>query len=252
MDLGLDGKVALVAAASSGLGLGAACALAAEGAHVSICARGAERLAEAHGTVNRAGPGKVRSEVVDMSDPAAVGRWVQSSGDELGGVDVVVSNTAGVPHGWAEDFAVEEYRAALDTTLLPHIALVLAAAPRLREGGWGRVVLVTSEAVREPAPHNVLSGVARTGVLAFARNLVHSFGSSGVTVNVLAPGYHRTPALKGPGGTDADQLSAEVPLGRVGDPDDFGALAAFFASEQASFVTGALLLADGGNTSGLV
>jgi len=253
MDLGLQGRVALVSAASSGLGLGVATALAAEGAAVSICARTPATLAAAHATVDAAGPGKVLSEVVDVTDHDAAAGWVRHSAEQLGGVDVLVANTPGVTHGWAEDFAVADYRAALDSSLLPHVAMVLEAAPWLRREGFGRVVLVTSEAVREPAPHNVLSGVARVGVLAFARNLVHSFGSSGVTVNVLAPGYHATPALKGPGGvTDLDELATQVPLGRVGDAADFGALAAFLASRQAAFVTGALLLADGGHTAGLV
>lgn len=248
MDLGLSGRVAMVAAASSGLGLGVACALAAEGAHVSICARGAAQLARAHEKVDAMGDGKVRSEVVDMNDERAIAVWVDNTAEELGGIDVVVSHTGGVRQGPVSQFDVDDYRAALDTALIPHVAMVLAAAPHLKRDGWGRVLMVTSESVRQPMPHNVLSGVARLGVLGFARNLVHAFGSSGVTVNVLAPGYHDTPALRGPSGANVAAAAAEVPLGAVGDADDFGALAAFLASRQASFVTGSLLLVDGGNT----
>ncbi|MGM1058286.1 SDR family oxidoreductase [Saccharothrix sp. Mg75] len=252
MDLGLDGKVAMVACASSGLGLGVATALAAEGADVSICARDADRLAEAHGKLEAAGGGRVRSQVVDVADTAAVRRWVDDTAAEFGGIDIAVGHTGGVVQGPVDDFGPDDYRAAVDTALIPHVALVTAATPHLKRGGWGRVLLITSEAVRQPMPHNVLSGVARQGVLSYARNLVHSFGDSGVTVNVLAPGYHDTPALRGPTGEDAAAAAAEVPLRRVGDPDDFGALVAFLASRQAAFVTGALLLVDGGNTRGVV
>ncbi|KOV89997.1 SDR family oxidoreductase [Nocardia sp. NRRL S-836] len=248
MDLGLDGKVAMVACASSGLGLGVARALASEGADVSICGRDPERLAEAHGKLAAVGGGRVHSQVADVQYTAAAERWVEDTVLELGGIDVLVTHTGGVVQGPVSDFDADDYRRAVDTALIPHVAMVKAATPHLREGGWGRVLMITSEAVRQPMPHNVLSGVARQGLLSYARNLVHAFGDSGVTVNVLAPGYHDTPALRGPSGEDPSAAAAEVPLRRVGDPDDFGALAAFLASRQAAFVTGALLLVDGGNT----
>lgn len=246
MDLGLDGKVAMVACASSGLGLGVARVLASEGADVSICARDPERLAEAHGKLTTLGGGRVHSQVADVQYTSAIQRWVDDTVLEFGGIDVVVSHTGGVVQGPVGDFGPDDYRKAVDTALIPHVALIKAATPHLRPGG--RVLMITSEAVRQPMPHNVLSGVARQGLLSYARNLVHAFGDSGVTVNVLAPGYHDTPALRGPSGEDTAAAAAEVPLRRVGDPDDFGALAAFLASRQAAFVTGALLLVDGGNT----
>lgn len=252
MDLGLKDKVAMVAASSSGLGLGVAKALASEGAHVSLCARDEERLAKAHAAVDSVGAGRVRSESVDMTDPDAITAWVDHTARDLGTVDVVVSHTAGVRQGPVTEFGVADYRVAVDTGLIPHVAMVLAAKPHLERDGWGRVLMITSESVRQPMPHNVLSGVARLGVLGFARNLVHGFGDSGVTVNVLAPGYHDTPALRGPSGEDAAKAAEEVPLRTVGDPDDFGALTAFLASRQAAYVTGALLLVDGGNTKAVV
>ncbi|MDT7726136.1 MAG: 3-oxoacyl-[acyl-carrier protein] reductase [Actinomycetota bacterium] len=248
MDLGLSGKVAMVAAASSGLGLGVARALAGEGAHVSICARDAGRLADAHAELDTLGAGKIISEAVDLNDPAAIEGWVEHTEREFGAIDVVVSHTPGVKQGPVKDFGVDAYRGAFDTAFVPHAALVLAAMPHLKHQGWGRVLMITSEAVRQPIPHNVLSGVARLGILGFARNLVYEFGDSGVTVNVLAPGYHDTTALRGPSGNGVAEVAAEVPLNKVGDPDDFGALAAFLASAQAAYVTGALLLVDGGNT----
>ncbi|MEV6908139.1 SDR family oxidoreductase [Amycolatopsis sp. NPDC051071] len=252
MELGLDGKVAMVACASSGLGFGVAEALAAEGADVSICARDAGRLAEAHGKLEAIGGGRVHSQVADMSDVAAVERWVADTAIEFGGIDVVVGHTGGVDQGPVEGFGVEDFRRAFDTAFIPHVTLINAATPHLKRGGWGRVLMITSESVRQPMPHNALSGIARLGLLGYARNLVHAFGDSGVTVNVLAPGYHDTPALRGPSGADPSAAAAEVPMHKVGDPGDFGALAAFLASRQAAFVTGTLLLADGGNTRAVV
>jgi 3-oxoacyl-[acyl-carrier protein] reductase len=217
MELGLDGKVAMVACASSGLGFGVAEALAAEGADVSICARDADRLADAHGKLEAIGGGRVHSQVVDMAEVAAVERWVAETAIEFGGIDIVVGHTGGVNQGPVEGFGVDDFRQAFDTAFIPHVALI-----------------------------------ARLGLLGYARNLVHAFGDSGVTVNVLAPGYHDTPALRGPSGADPSAAAAEVPVRKVGDPGDFGALAAFLASKQAAFVTGTLLLADGGNTRAVV
>jgi 3-oxoacyl-[acyl-carrier protein] reductase len=255
MDLGLGGKIALVAASSSGLGLAVAKNLAAEGAHVSLCARDADRLARAHAAVDGVGSGKVVSTPVDLRDERAAARWVDRTAEELGGLHIVVTNSGGVPHGPVDAFTVPDYRAAMDTSMIPHVAVTLAALPHLSTAGWGRILMITSEAVRQPLPASGLSAVARLGLLGFAKGLVHTLGSRGVTVNVLAPGFHRTPALDEQFGADVDEAVAEVarrlPLGRVGRATDFGALAAFLASEQASFVTGSVLLADGGATRGL-
>jgi 3-oxoacyl-[acyl-carrier protein] reductase len=262
MDLGLSGRVALVAAASSGLGLAVARALAAEGAHVSIAARDPNRLAAAHEEVDRAGPGRVLSSTVDVTDDVAAARWVDRTAEEFGGLHVVVTNSPGVPHGAADTFAVDDYRRAFDGSTLPHVAITLAALPYLRQARWGRILMITSEAVRQPLPGTAMSAVARLGVLGFAKGVVHTLGASGVTVNVLAPGVHQTPAFEGfvaarssTSGVDREtalkEIAAEVPLGQIGQPADFGALVAFLASRHAGFVTGAVLLVDGGNTRGI-
>lgn len=262
MDLGLSGRVALVAAASSGLGLAVARALAAEGAHVSIAARDPNRLAAAHDEVDRAGPGRVLSTTVDVTDDVAAARWVDRTAEEFGGLHIVVTNSPGVPHGRADTFAVDDYRRAFDGSTMPHVAITLAALPYLRQARWGRILMITSEAVRQPLPGTAMSAVARLGVLGFAKGVVHTLGASGVTVNVLAPGVHQTPAFEGfvaarsaASGVDRQtalkEIAAEVPLGQIGQPADFGALAAFLASSHAGFVTGTVLLIDGGNTRGI-
>ncbi|MFJ6513891.1 SDR family NAD(P)-dependent oxidoreductase [Streptomyces sp. NPDC091406] len=255
MDLGLDGRAALVAAASSGLGLAVARALAEEGAHVSICGRNPEKLARAHAELEGIGRGKVLSTVVDLRDESAAEQWVRRTAEQFGELHIVVTNTGGVPFGPVESFTVEEYREAVNGNLFPHVSLSLAASPYLKDSGWGRIIMITSEAVRQPHPGSGLSSVARLGVLGFVKGLVHSLGDSGVTVNVLAPGFHRTPILDQQFGSEVeDRISSvarELPLGKIGQASDLGALACFLASEQAAFVTGTVLLADGGSTRGI-
>jgi len=255
VNLGLAGRAALVAASSSGIGLAVARVLAAEGADVSICGRDPERLATAHKEVDACGPGRVLSRVVDLRDEDAAAGWVRHTAETFGALHVVVTNSGGVPFGPVQDFEVAQYREAVNDNLLPHVSLSLAAAPHLRQAGWGRIVMITSESVRQPHPGSGLSSVARLGVLGFAKGLVEAFGPSGVTVNVLAPGFHRTPILDVQYGDEVEERLAEVaaglPLGRIGRAEDLGALVAFLASEQAAFVTGSVLVADGGNSRGI-
>lgn len=254
MDLRLTGRVALVAASSSGLGLAVAKALAGEGAHVSICGRDPDKLARAHVEVSAAGAGEVLSTPVELCDEGRVRHWVHRTAEVLGGLDIVVTNSGGVPFGPVENFQVADYRAAIEGNLLPHISITLAAMPVLRERGWGRILMIASEGIREPHPESGLSSVARLGLLGYMKGLVHALGANGVTVNILAPGFHRTPILDEQFGAAVDselaRVAAGIPLGRIGDVDDFGASAAFLAGDQASYVTGTVFLADGGNTRG--
>jgi 3-oxoacyl-[acyl-carrier protein] reductase len=257
VDLGLHGRVALVAGASSGLGYAVAHALAVEGCVLSVCGRNPERLDAAVNALRVAGGGKVLGRVVDVTDDAARADWVAETVAELGGLQIVVANGGGPPPGGVEDFAPDAYRRAADTAVLPHIGLVLAALPYLREAGWGRVLIVASETVRQPIARYGLSSTVRPALLGFARSLAQSLGPCGVTVNVLAPGYHDTEGLRRQFPDDASaaeglaEIAAGVPVGRLGRPADFGAVAAFLASEAASFVTGTTLLVDGGATRGL-
>ncbi|MBW3601766.1 MAG: SDR family oxidoreductase [Actinobacteria bacterium] len=255
MDLGLDGRVALVAGASSGLGLAVATALAAEGAHVAIGARTAERLRAARDEVDAAGRGRVMSTAVDVRDTGAVRDWVAEAAATLGGLHIVVANAGGPPPGLATDFDVEDYRDAVELNMLSSVALTQAALPHLRSAGWGRVLFVTSVAVKEPIPDLALSNTARAGVLGYAKSLVHALGDAGITVNVLAPGRTRTARLEQLAGDDTDEglarMAADIPLGRVGEPAEFAAAAVFLASGPASYITGAVLPVDGGSYGGL-
>lgn len=252
MDLGLRNKGAVIAGGSAGLGLAIAAELAAEGANVSIASRSAERVAVAAAQLG----GAVHTAVADVRDHDAVRAWVDAAAEAFGGLHVVVANAGGPTPGPASAFGVAEYREAIELNLLGSIALVQAALPHLRAAGWGRVLFVTSQGVRRPIPNLALSNTARAGILGYAKSLMHDLGGSGITVNVLAPGLHRTARLEQLAGEDPEAgiraMAQTVPLGRVGRPEEFGAVAAFLASERASYVTGAVIPVDGGSTGTLL
>jgi 3-oxoacyl-[acyl-carrier protein] reductase len=253
MDLGLQGRVAAVAGASSGLGLAIARALAAEGAHVAIAARDADRLEAARAQLDSVGDGRITATPVDVLDTDAVTAWIDGTAAELGGLHVVVPNAGGPPAGPATAFDLDAYRDAVELNLLSQIAITQAALPHLRAAGWGRVLYVASISVKQPIPTLALSNTARAGIAGYATSLVADLTDAGITVNVLAPGYHATDRLTEILDDDArDAITDGIPLRRLGDPDDFGAVAAFLASEQAGYITGAVVPIDGGYARGLL
>jgi 3-oxoacyl-[acyl-carrier protein] reductase len=261
MNLGLVDKVALVAGGSSGLGLAVAEELVREGARVAICARDPGRLAAAQRRLGELGGRPVHATSVDLTEDDAGRRWVDTVAGELGGPRILVAGGGGTRSGPATSFGVAAYREAAGGVLFPAIGLALAALPHMTRARWGRVLLIASETVNRPVSWFALSSVARAGLVAFAGVLVQELGDSGVTVNVLAPGYHRTPPVEraaeawaGRSGERAgDAVEAElrrmashVPLGRVGRPEELAAAAVFLASERASYITGTVQLVDGG------
>ncbi|HEX6255624.1 MAG TPA: SDR family oxidoreductase [Euzebyales bacterium] len=255
MDLGLRGRVAAIAGASSGLGLAIARSLAAEGADVAIGARDRDRLEAARAELEAVGDGRVTATSVDVRDAAAVTRWIDGAADELGALHIVVPNAGGPPGGRATAFDLAAYRDAVELNLLSQIAITQAALPHLRAGGWGRVLYVASVSVKQPIPTLALSNTARAGVAGYARSLVSDLGDAGITVNVLAPGYHATDRLAELLGDDPDAptaITGDIPLGTMGDPDDLGAVAAFLVSEHACYITGAVIAVDGGMSRSLL
>ena len=240
MDLGLDGKRAAVAAASAGLGLASAKALAAEGVRVAICGRDRARIEAAASEV---GNGCVPL-VADVSDAAGGAAFVAEATGALGGLDILVTNAGGPPAGTFASTDVEAYPEAIDLNLMSVVAMVKAAAPPMVEAGWGRIVAITSIAVRQPIAHLILSNTARAGVTGFLKTVALELKDSGVTVNSLQPGLHRTGRVTQLYGTDADSM-------RMGEPDDFGAIVAFVCSNQATFLTGAQINVDGGSYQAL-
>jgi len=247
MDLGLAGRRAAVAAASSGLGFESARVLAAEGARVAICGRDEARIDAA---ADRIGPNAVPF-VADVSTPTGAEGFVEAARSELGGLDILVTNAGGPPPGTFTTTDVEAYAAAFQLNAVSVIAMCKAAIPAMQVDGWGRVVAITSVAVRQPLPDLILSNTARAGVTGFLKTLALEVAADGITVNSVQPGLHHTARLAALS-EDAAALAAAVPAGVLGDPADFGAVVTFLCSDQARYVTGAALPVDGGIYKGLM
>ncbi|MFK7916746.1 MAG: SDR family oxidoreductase [Ilumatobacter sp.] len=243
MDLGITGRRAGVAAGSSGLGLGAARALVADGARVAICGRDRDRLDQA---VADLGP-EVVGIVCDVGSAQGGAAFVEQAAEALGGpLDILVPNGGGPPPGTFSSTDVDAYSDAVDLNLLSIVGMCKAAVPSMQERGWGRVVAITSLSVRQPIPDIILSNTARAGATAFLKTLALEVAEDGVTVNTAQPGIHETPRLE-------TLLTAEQRAQmRMGDADDFGAIVTFLCSEQAKFVNGLQLHVDGGSYGGLL
>jgi len=245
MDFGIEGKTALVTGGSSGLGLGCAQALAAEGVRICLVSRNPDKLATASATI----PG-ASTLVCDITDPAALASMMDAAEAELGQVDILIANGGGPPPGNFESTDLDAYSDALALNMLPMIAMCKRLIPPMQSRGWGRVVAITSISVREPIDTLILSNTARAGLTSFLKTTSREVAGDGVTVNSLQPGLHLTERL-GSVYDDPAPVAATMPTGTIGDPADFGRFAAFLCSDSAKFVTGASIPVDGGNSRGL-
>ena len=243
MDLGLDGRVALVTGASRGIGRAIAAELAAEGARVAISSRSPEAAAAELG---------VLGVPHDSADVDAVPALVDAVERELGGpVEVLVTNTGGPPTGPPLDFPREAWESAYRDLVLHPMALVERALPAMRSRGWGRIVNVASTSLREVLPTLVLSNSHRAATLAAWKTLAREVAGDGVTLNSLLPGRIATDRIASNFGSMEEAEAAarsEVPAGRLGRPEEMAAAAAFLCSDRASYITGVALLVDGGMT----
>jgi 3-oxoacyl-[acyl-carrier protein] reductase len=240
MDLGIEGRVALVTGASKGLGLGVASALAREGARVAISSRSSERVEQAADAIG------ARAFMHDNADVNAAASLIDRVSEELGPVDILVANSGGPPASSdALSFSLEQWRAAYELLLLGSLALVEAALPGMRERGWGRVLSVSSSVVREPSPVLVLSTAHRSGLLAALKTIASQVAADGVTINTLLPGVIATDRARELG-ADSPQRLSQIPVGRAGSVEEFAAAAAFLCSSHAGYITGTTLLIDGG------
>ena len=246
MDLGISGRRAAVAAASGGLGLGAARALVADGVDVAICGRDLDRLAGAVAELEALDGGAVHGLAGDVSTVEGAQAFVVDATEALGGVDILVPNAGGPPGGGFGDTDLAAYAPALELSLLSTVAMCQAAVPAMRDQRWGRVVAITSVSVRQPIPGLILSNTARAGVTGFLKTLALEVAADGVTVNSVQPGSHATDRLRSLHGGDLTAAARSVPTGELGRPEDFGAVVAFLCSDRARFITGAALPVDGG------
>jgi 3-oxoacyl-[acyl-carrier protein] reductase len=244
MDLGISGRRAAVAAASRGLGFATAAALAAEGVRVAMCSRDGDAIDAA---ARRIGQDAVPL-TADVSTANGARQFVDAAREALGGVDILVTNAGGPPPGDFSSIRVDQYLAALELNCLSVIAMCDAAVPEMRQRRWGRVVAITSIAVRQPIPQLILSNTARAGATGFLKTLAREVAGDGVTVNSLQPGIHDTERVRDLGNAD----TSGIPAGMMGRPEDFGAIAAFVSSEYARFLTGTAIHVDGGAYAGLL
>ncbi|MEM9438349.1 MAG: SDR family oxidoreductase [Pseudomonadota bacterium] len=258
MDFGIRGKKALVCASSKGLGRGCAAALAAEGVDLVINSRGADAL-EATADELRALGVSVTAVAADVATPDGQAAVLEAAGE----IDILVTNASGPPPGLWSDWERDDFIKALDANMLTPIALMKASLPGMMARGWGRVVNITSQSVKAPIPQLGLSNAARTGLTGYVAGTARQVAEKGVTINNLLPGIHatdRADALDG-GVVKAQGITLEearqkryatIPARRYGTAEEFGAACAFLCSQQAGFIVGQNILADGGGTNATI
>lgn len=263
MDLGLEGRVAAVGGASTGLGKAVAWSLAREGARVAICARNQERLERTGLALNRASGSEIYAHPADLSTPDGPEDFVEATVRQFGRIDILACNSGGPPATHSSNTPPEAWVQAFEISLLSTIRLSQAAIPYMRRNSWGRIICMTSVSVKSPLPGMILSNTARPGVVGFAKTIAEEFATDGITVNVVCPGYMATDRVTELAETRAansgqtveevmTQLVGNIPAGRMGHPKELGDLVAFLASERAAYITGTAIQIDGGYVRGLL
>ena len=261
MDLGLKNRVALVAASSQGLGLATADAFAAEGCKVAMCARnqkaleaGAEKIRKRHG-------GEVFTEAFDVTDAAAVKRFVATVAGKFGGVDICVTNAGGPPAKGFLAASLEDWQHAIDANFLSTVYFCREVIPHMQRKKWGRIITITSITTKQPVTDLVLSNAVRAGVVGLVKSLANEFGKDGILVNNVGPGFTATDRLKElakarsaatgkPEQEIFDAWAADAPVKRLGEPRELADAIVWLASERASYITGQTVLVDGGMYKG--
>jgi 3-oxoacyl-[acyl-carrier protein] reductase len=263
MDLGLTGRVAIVAAASKGLGRAVAEELAREGANVAICSRTVGDLQTVAANICNATGRDVFHQAVDVTDHASITGFVKAVAEKFGRIDICVTNSGGPPSKSFADTNPEDWRSAVNLLLMSAVYFAKETLPRMQQNKWGRFITITSSAVKQPVDGLLLSNSLRSAVTGLARTLANEYAAYGITVNNVCPGYTRTARLDGLAATISQRTGAQpeqvfsdwtrqIPAGRLGTPQEFAALVAFLASDRAGYINGTSIAVDGGMVRSLL
>jgi len=262
MELGIEGKVAFVAAASKGLGYATALGLAREGARVAICSRTKSEIRAAAAAITKETGVEVLALVADVTKSKELIAAVEATVAHFGPIEILVPNSGGPPAGTFESLGHDNWQEALDSTLFSTTTLIRAVLPAMKSAGWGRIVVITSTSVRQPIAGLLLSNTIRAGIVGLLKTLANEYAAFGITVNNVAPGSYDTDRLKHLHERNAKlanitfeearkQAEQRIPVGRLGKPQELANAVVFLSSEAAAYITGQTLLVDGGQTAGL-
>jgi 3-oxoacyl-[acyl-carrier protein] reductase len=262
MDLGIKGRVALVAASSQGIGLATAEAFAVEGCRIAMCARTDRTLQAAAEKIRRQHAAEVYAEAFDVTDPSAVSRFVAAMASRFGSVDICVTNAGGPPAKGFLAASLEDWKKAIEANFLSTVYFAHEVIPHMQRKRWGRIITITSITTKQPVTDLVLSNAVRAAVVGLVKSLANEFGKDGILVNNVGPGFTATDRLKElakarsaatgkPEQEFLDAWAADAPVKRLGDPREVAETIVWLASERASYITGQTVLVDGGMYKGL-
>lgn len=262
MDLGIKGKVALVAASSKGIGKAIAFALADEGVNISIFSRSKDEIERTASEIRTGFAVDVLASTADVTSKEQVDEVIETTVQTFGGIDILINNAGGPPFGFFEDFDSLDWQNALELNLLSGIYLAKKAVPLMKKKNWGRIVNITSIAVKQPIDGLMLSNTSRAGLIGFSKTLSNELAKYNILVNNICPGRIYTDRIKELAEKRAaqsgieyekaiEEMERDIPLRRIGTPEELAALACFLASEKASYMTGTTIQVDGGLLRGL-
>lgn len=262
MDLGIKGRVALIAASSQGIGLATAEAFAAERCRVAMCARNQQTLQAAAEMIRKKHLAEVFAEALDVTDAGAVGQFVAAVASKFGGVDICVTNAGGPPSKGFLAASLDDWKKAVDANFLSTVYFAREVIPHMQKKKWGRMITITSITTKQPVADLVLSNAVRAAVVGLVKSLANEFGKDGILVNNVGPGFTATDRLRElakarsatSGKSEQEFLDAwagDAPLKRLGEPRELAETIVWLASERASYITGQTVLVDGGMYKGL-
>ena len=262
MDLGIKGKVALVAASSKGIGKAIAVALADEGVNLSIFSRSKDEIERTASEIRTSFTVDVLASAADVTSKEQVDQVIETTVQTFGGIDILINNAGGPPFGFFDDFESPDWQNALELNLLSGIHMAKKVVPLMKKQNWGRIVNITSIAVKQPIDGLILSNTSRAGLIGFSKTLSNELAEYNILVNNICPGRIYTDRIKALAEKRAaqsgieyekaiEEMERDIPLRRIGTPEELAALACFLASEKASYMTGTTIQVDGGLLRGL-